>query len=286
EKNRLVREILIRKSRGSPLTIARVPFAITEKGLRVWAPPSLETIPPLEESKVYHFPCEALEKYIGPLYGGMTIYLSYPVDARPYQAMPILMGLSVYNKAKTLIITYSNSPEQIKELLAESFIRRGYLSKDSLEVLMKKISELFVIRGFNPSAYSIEELFAQEMKLMADINPEVTIFHGINVLGKISEEYLDLLRNQILFLKSKGSLTFRLGSFSSEENYASNARVSDAVARFKYESLEEPAERRKSLSLYIWVAGLDPIILNYNTIAVCEEEMTLKLKELIQRGGN
>jgi hypothetical protein len=287
EKNRLVRELVIRKSRGTPLTIAKVPFAITERGLKVWAPPSLETIPALNTSKAFKFPCEILQKSIGPIYGGMITYVSYPVDARPYHVMPILMGLSIYNNAKTLIITYTYSPEQILEILVESFLRLVTSDKRLLSLLKKRMGEIFIIKGFNPSAYSVEELYAQEMMLISSTKPDIVVFFGVDALSKVNRgELLDLLLNQALYLKSTGALTFRLGSYSSEITYAENARISDAVVRFSY-GVGSPGYRGKGgLSMYIWITGLDPVVLNYEQISRCRMETMMEIKRILLEGGN
>ncbi|MEB3772114.1 MAG: AAA family ATPase [Desulfurococcales archaeon] len=287
EKNRLVREIVIRKARGSPLTIARVPFAITEKGLRVWAPPNLETIPALDTNKVYKLPCDVLRRTIGPLYGGMSVYISYPVDARPYHVMPILMGISVYNNAKTLIITYTYSPSQIINLLLKAFSKWEPYNERTISLLREKMNEVFEIKAFNPSAYSVEELYAQEMLLISKVKPDIVVFFGTDALSRYNsqEELTDLLRNQTLFLKSMGSLIFRLGSNVSENVYVMNSQISDAVIRFSYVSNNWLSGNKGDLTMYIWVSGLDPVILDQDKIQRCGMEAMLEIRRKLLEGG-
>ncbi|MEB3756562.1 MAG: hypothetical protein GSR79_06865, partial [Desulfurococcales archaeon] len=286
EKNRLVREIQVRKARGSPLTIARVPFTITERGLRVWTPPSLETIPPLTKSRKYKLPCEILRKNVGQLLGGMSVYISYPVDARPYHIMPILLGISLLNNARTLVITYTYSRSQIVGLLLEAIEKWDPSSKEVTSRIRSHLEKLFVIKAFNPSAYSIEELYSQELNLISSLKPNITIFFGTDTLVKNGVgDFVDLLRNQTFFLKSMGILVFRLGSNLSKSVYEVNTQLSDIVVRLAYNK-NASFELNPEITMYVWVSGNDPFIINQGQLNKCRIETLTEIKKKFKKEGS
>ncbi|MCE4605705.1 MAG: hypothetical protein F7B59_00005, partial [Desulfurococcales archaeon] len=246
----------------------------------------LETIPALEESKKYKLPCDVLRRNIGYLLGGMNVYVSYPVDARPYHIMPILLGISLLNNARTLIITYTYSPSQITELLLEAVERWDPSSGEVASRIRRYEEELFVIKAFNPSAYSTEELYSQELDLISSLKPDITIFFGTDALIKTGvEEVVDLLRNQILFVKSIGSLVFRLGSNTSELAYVVNAQLSDVVVRLIYGEGASSGLQPGAI-MYLWVSGSDPLIINQEQLNKCGIETLMEIKKtVLKRGG-
>ncbi|MCE4614438.1 MAG: hypothetical protein F7B60_02760, partial [Desulfurococcales archaeon] len=279
EKNRLVREILIRKSRGSPLTIARVPFAITEKGLRVWAPPSLETIPPLEESRTFKMPCNVVNRYLDGLFGGTSIYISYPPDARPPRILGFTFLTGFLNDAKLLFITFRTPPSQIKEIIFNELVKKA--CKELREGEFKQYIERRVkYLSFNPSAFSLEELYNRLLYIIGNIKPEIVVFLGLDSVTLEDRSHFDLLMNLMLHLKIRGMLIFNLVAHA--DNLAAHAdnsgmeymyysRIADVVGRYIY--YYDEREGKFKYNFYLWKQGLDPIILSYEKLVECNEDM-------------
>ncbi|MEB3772605.1 MAG: hypothetical protein GSR82_02860, partial [Desulfurococcales archaeon] len=270
EKNRLVREIVIRKARGSPLTIARVPFAITEKGLRVWAPPNLETIPALEESRTFKMPCEVVSKYIGDLYGGTNVYISYPPDARPPRILGFTLLTGYINRARTLVITYRTPPSQIKQIIFTELVKRACPDK-GMESLRKYAENLVEYESFNPSSFSLEELYNRILYLIEKRRPDMVVFLGSDVLPLEERKHYDIIMNLLLYLKLKGILVFNLGAHSSDLEYMVYSRFADVVARYIF--YHDTRDDKIKYKLYLWKVGKDPIVLSYEQLGRCNLEM-------------
>jgi len=277
QRNRLVREVEIRKARGSPITLARVPFSIERgHGLKVWTPPPLEEIPGRTLERAYELPCMMLRDAVGKLYGGMVAYITYPPDARPHQVFPFFLAFIKMNKARTLVFTYRMSPEHFYQLVEEYLTELG-CGKGAEDVIENYIIDII---GFNPAALSVEELYARELRIVHERSPEVVIFVGTDMSFPAGETYIDLLKNQLLFFRKKGLLTFRLGAYINRDFYHLNAGLADVVARYFYKKTGPSRKLRRHL--YIWAIGKDPVLLDYDDIEVCAEE----IRKVICEGGN
>lgn len=277
ERNRLVREVEIRKARGSPITLARVPFSIERGvGLRVWTPPSLEEIPGRRREMVYELPCSPIRDVIGRLYGGMVIYGAYPPDARPHSPLSVALSLAKMNRKRALIFTYNMTPDHIYQEISEYFENLG-CSKGRIKGDIER--HIIDVIGLNPAAMSSEELYAMELKIVHERKPDIVVFYGVESFVSDIEGYTDLLRNQLLLLRKKGVLVARLGSLVSEEFYNLYASLADVVFRFDYRMDYGGARRLKSY-LYLWSAGNEPVILDHEDLRVCRAE----LRELLCGG--
>ena len=266
EGDLLVRELEVRKVRGAPIQIAKIPFSITEgKGFRVYAPPILSEIPAPNTEKKFVLPCEILRRYFGPLYGGEIIYFTYPSDARPHRFFSFLQALTLLNNAKTLVISYRLSPQTLKHLLRESKV-------------YKKLELGQWMYAFNPSAYSFPELYSKELEIIEEHKPDIVVYIGIDAYTHWrAKQYVDLLRNQLLLLRKMGILVFRAGAYVDHETYLINSTLSDIVVRCDYVRMG----RRYREELYIWKFGKDPRILNEEDLSYCwRNELPKLLNEL------
>ncbi len=270
EKNRLVREIVIRKARGSPLTIARVPFAITEKGLRVWAPPNLETIPALEESRTFKMPCEVISKYTGVLYGGTNVYISYPPDARPPRILGYILLTGFINKSRMLIITYRLPPSQIKNIVFRELVKRACPDK-GVKSLGSYAENQVDYASFNTSSFSLEELYSRILYLVERKKPDIVVFLGSDLLPFEERKHYDLLMNLMLYLKLKGILIFNLGAHSSDLEYSIYSRFADVVGRYIF--YHDTHDDKIKYKFYLWKVGKDPLVLSYEQLRRCNLEM-------------
>ncbi|MEB3756115.1 MAG: hypothetical protein GSR79_04580, partial [Desulfurococcales archaeon] len=272
EKNRLVREIQVRKARGSPLTIARVPFTITERGLRVWTPPSLETIPPLTKSRVFKMSCDVIDKYLDGLFGGSIVYVSYPPDARPPRILGFTFLTGFLNNAKLLFITFRIPPSQIKEAIFKEFIEKacGELKEGEFK---RYIERRVKYLSFNPSAFSLEELYSRLLYIIENIKPEIVVFLGLDSIALEDRRHFDLFNNLMLYLKIKGILVFNLAAHagSNDVEYLNYSRIAEVVGRYIY--YYDEREGKFKYDFYLWKQGLDPIILPYEKLVECNKEM-------------
>ncbi|MCE4607085.1 MAG: AAA family ATPase [Desulfurococcales archaeon] len=270
EKNRLIREIIIRKARGSPLTIAKVPFAITAKGLKVYTPPNLETIPALEESKKYKLPCDVIAKYTGSLFGGTSVYISYPPDARPPRILGFILLTGFINNAKLMVITFRLPPSQIKRVIFNELVGNA-CPGSTIGELERYIKEKVEFLSYNPSAFSLEELYSRILFTVDKIRPDIVSFLGSDVLLFEDRSQYDLIMNLHLYFKLKGILLFNLGAHASDLEYNVYSRFADVVARYIY--YRDPQEDRVRYKLYLWRVGLDPRIIPYKQLEKCNMEM-------------
>ncbi len=265
ERNRLVREIVIRKARGAPITIARLPFTITEKGIQVWVPPNLESIPAFSKKREYLVPCSLLKKLIGTLKGGMIVSAYYPVDSRPYCLLSLLLSMALYNNAKTLVVSYSMSSSQVRDFLSSSSEKKQELSASRIIGALIDSGKL-VIKAYNPSAYSVEELYSREMEFIEEIDPDIVVFMGVDSAPQQDEPGLiDLLRNEMMHLKSKGILVFRFGALHSRRNYQAAVQLSDIMLRFSGYTQDQD----EGSAVYIWITGKDPIVIDKHLLVRC-----------------
>lgn len=266
EGDLLVRELEVRKVRGAPVQIAKIPFSITEgKGFRAYAPPILSEIPAPDTEKRFTLPCEILRRYFGHLYGGEIVYVTYPPDARPHRFFGFLQALTLLNKAKTLVISYRLSPQTLRHLMKESKI----YNKQDLGRWMY---------AFNPSGYSFPELYSKELEIIEEHKPDIVVYIGIDAYTHWrAKQYVDLLRNQLLLLRKMGILVFRAGAYVDHETYLINSTLSDIVVRCDYVRMG----RRYRRELYIWRPGRDPRILNEEDLSYCwRNELPNLLNEL------
>ncbi len=272
--NLLIKELEIRKVKYVPITIARLPFTIGNNGFKVLIPPRLEEIPAISKNKIFKIPCKILQELLGNLYGGDMIYIAYPPDARPHQLLVFILALTKLNNCRTLVISYRLSPNQLvqtfeeicKEITGLQVDIRNYLGGNTRIV------------AFNTSAYSIEELYVRELELIDKFKPDIVVFLGIEGIAPHDiNEYINLLNNQVLYLRSRGVLVFRVGTYVNELMYAINSSLATGIA--KYICRREGDGLRREV--YVWRNGRDPVLVPYELLTkYLSEEISLILGEL------
>ncbi|ADM27499.1 putative RecA ATPase [Ignisphaera aggregans DSM 17230] len=233
----------IKKARGSPLKIAEIPFTIREgMGIRFFVLPTPEEII-ATKSEELQLPQPLANKIYTKIIKGESILVVYPPDARPFEDTVVVLIMAMINNAKVLFISYRYSPEDLHRMLINVATSIG-VSRDIVEELINKFIEFHSI---NPMAYSIPEIFTQEISLVESIKPDIAVFHGIEVFWYIAntEEYFTNLFNQLQYLRSKGITTIRMSSYVSEEFYNLNSSLADAIYRLYF----SPSGK---LMLYVW----------------------------------
>ena len=274
ESNLLARKLEIRKSRSSPISIAEIPFSIVEnKGIELYAPPILEEI--AREGSEIDVCCTKLKDIIKHLHKGMTVYISYPPDARPLIYIPMFIGIAVLNDLKIHILSYLYPPDVIKDLIRKSLSQTGI----SREIVDKIIQDYIKIRSINPFTYSVDELAIRELLMVPD-DVDIVVFHGIEIFATRSkEEYIKSLYNELNYLKNMGKLIIRIGSIVNKEVYDINSMLSDVVIRHDVEQID--GEYR--YKMYIWRRGEEPHIIKQEELNSCLEELVHLIKRKLVR---
>ncbi len=268
EDGLLVRSLEIRKARGAPILEAELPFTITEgRGIRLLASPIIEEIPRFDET--VKFPCRIIDEVVGEVSISSTIYITYPLELRPAFMFPIILGLSILNNKKMLMVSYRYSSKVFPDLLKSALSRLGYnLSTEIRRQILKNVD--FV--GLNPYAFSISELYQKEIELALRKDYDIVVFHGVELLESLHPaRYLRSLVNQLLYFKSQGKLVLRMSSYINEHMYKINATVSDIVFKFEFLPYSESINR-KDYKLLVWRMGREPQYLSREELETCVRE--------------
>lgn len=284
DNNLLVRELEIRKARGSPITIARLPFSIAEgSGIRIYTPVRLEEVPDIRWDKRFKQPCQLFQNVIGDFYGGEIVYIEYAPYTRPLKIFLYGLALIAANRAKTIIFSYKTSPRQLIGLLQHLLAK--YDVDMDINRLLDKATELGFIRlvSLNPSAYSVEELYYRELLEIERLKPDITMFMDVDVISYRNRVYFNLLRNQLLYLKKMGILTVRFSIRSEKPDYLS-LTLADSIIRNLAHRDGESIKR----DVYVLRLGRDPSIVKHEEISKCTEEcinILGELKDLLKLGS-
>lgn len=276
ENNLLVRELEVRKARGSPITVARVPFTIVEgSGIRIFTPIRLEEVPDINWDKKFRQPCKIFQDAIGHYYGGETIYIEYPLYSRPLRIFLYGLALMIVNGARTIIFSYKTSAKQLTGLFQH--LLKGYGIEMDVGELLEKAVELGYVRllNLNPSAYSIEELYHLELMEIERFKPDIAMFIDVDAINSRDGVYFNLLRNQILSLKKMGILTIRLGARCREPDYPSII-LADSIVR----NIAHRDGRDIKRDIYVWRIGREPRVIAHEEVEECVKECTEIVKEL------
>jgi len=262
----LVRELEIKKARGASVTIARLPFSIIEGvGLKVFIPPVLSEIPAIDVSRAYRQPCSRLEKLVGCFHAGENVYVTHPVEASPHTPIWYLASIAYVNKARLLVITYRHSPDTLLQIMGAAPLEGGASGE-----LMGYFEREVEVLAFNPSAYSLEELYVRELQAIEKLKPDIVAFLGLEALTPHYKprELANLKRNQVLLLKKLGVLTFNVGASSSEEFHILNSSLADTIVKYHYLG----GDSGRGRSILISRPGRDPIKVLEDDMLECIEE--------------
>ncbi len=277
-KYRIVRKLItrfaeVKKSRGSPLRIAEVPFTIREgMGMRFLAPIVLEHISS-SRREALTVPHPGIADVLQVRRGEVT-FVTYPPDARPAELTLMLLAISVANRVHTLFVSYRYSPKDLLELFVDTLVSRGIEEARARDVVEKYME----FRSINPTSLSLAEIYAWELEQVDKLKPDVMVFHGIEVFNYLYtdsvDEYFANLYNQLQYLKSLGITVIRVCPYVSKRFYLLNASVSDVVHRFYF---SKPGQ----LSLYTWRRGAKPRVFKPDEVEKCLNAVANYLKSII-----
>jgi len=270
ENGLMARYLEIRKARGSPISVAEMPFSIVEgKGILVYEPIVIEEIPATRKG-VIELPCRALRDVIGAIRRGEVVYVTYPPDARPTVIFPFLLAVAAENAAKVLFISYKSSPEDIKLHTENKLVKLG-VNSDAARNLIERF---FAFRSLNATSFSPTQLNLLELKIVAEHKPDVVVFHGVDVPAAILDVHSWRINtlNQLLYLKKMGAVVIRMGSYDDKYNY--NASLADIVVKLAVREVETGREKSTKYEAYIWRRGANkPTVVGEQALRECTEEI-------------
>ncbi|MEM1541987.1 MAG: ATPase domain-containing protein [Ignisphaera sp.] len=267
EERFLVRLLEIRKTRGAPIYVAEIPFAIVQgRGVEVFTPPILEKIP--EQGEELYPPCNAHRETIGHFHRGFLVNVFYqPETIYGKDALSYLLAFAIKNSMKILLISYISPPSTLLELISRTLERYGIDSEKVLKIIEKYIT----IRAVNPYAYSTSQLVAQELSLINEIKPDIVVFHGVHVIRLITSNYGSIFRelyNEVMYLKSRGINIVRIGNHT--DDYTTNIEASISDTTFK--SVHEYYEDKVETKIYVFRRYREPIVFSFSDFMKCLEE--------------
>ncbi len=282
EQGQIVREMEIRKLRGYPLNYARLPFFIRSgKGIVVWTPPRLELVPGMNPAKYLEPPCKIMEQYFGKLYKGEIILLSFPPDARPIKPIMYALAVALVNDAKTLIMSYDMSPEEIKKILEIQLSETLNFDSKLVEKILKLFEKKTELIGINPASFSAQELYSLFMDIITEKKPDLLLVLGVHkVLRKmLFKEAGDvkLFDNIILSLKAQGIFTMLAAAVSDPYEYNILSELADGVLKYNY--IMGDGTVRKYI--YAWMKGKDPTLFDTDVADSCCDEIKEKINKIL-----
>lgn len=228
EDRLLVRLLEIRKARGAPIHVAELPFTIAEsRGILVYTPPVLEEIP--REKEEIEPVCEVLKSRISHIHKDFFINVFYPPETvYGHEVLVTLLALAIKYNYKVLVVSYISPPEVLENIVVKTLVDYGL----NQEVAKRLLYEHFVFRALNPFAYSVYELAMKELAVVNEVNPDIVVFHGIQVLENVELSFhFKELYKQVLYFKSKGISVVRVGSCINEARCSGVASIADLTLK-------------------------------------------------------
>ncbi|MEM3990095.1 MAG: ATPase domain-containing protein [Desulfurococcaceae archaeon] len=272
EEGFLTRVLEVRKIRGVPVTLAEIPFSITEgKGFEVWLPTVLEEIG--REGGKLHLPCNLLRKTLDHIHRGQVINIVYPADCECPDSLMFALGIVIQNDLRTMFISYRNPPESIRESIVGRLIIQGIESSAAEKIVDKYV----VFRSLNPFSYSISQLTARELSLINSEEFDVVVFHGIEIPRHAVEpsQHIRELYNEMNYLRKRGKLVIRIGAYTNRLSYSLECGVSDALMRFKCLNSKMGEVNYRA---FIWRKNKKPYIASSEEISECINEVIELIK--------
>ena len=269
EDGKLVRIMEFRKMRGSPLTLAELPFAIIPgAGLKIYTPIVLEELP--AEGEAVKNPCKLLDTTIGTVRRGHIILFLYPLHARPPDLFLLIHGYMLANNAKTLLISFRASPKTICDSMINSLSQFGI----EAEHVKRFVKENMVFKSFNPYSLSSSELLAQLIELIEHTKPDIVVLHALDILAiALEQKHFQVMYNLLNYLKSRHILTIITSADVNTDIRTAFMRLSDIIIRFRYSLVNGLSKK-----VFVWRREKDPFIATEVELRSCRDEIAKLVK--------
>ncbi|MEM1525965.1 MAG: hypothetical protein QXI44_02600, partial [Ignisphaera sp.] len=201
---------------------------------------------------------------------GFSIYVEHPPDFRVPEAVPLILGIAIRNKMKSLYLSYRYSPNPLIELIAHSYIK---YCKDK-DKLMENLRKYVVTASINPFRYSVAEGLSKECEVMRGSEADLVIFHAVEIPAMTEKhlpEYIPSLYNQINILKQQHKVIARIYSSIDDSLRPIYEVMADLIIRFI------PINEYNDYKVYVWKRGEKPITISSKDIDKCIEEIASSL---------
>ncbi|MCS7111581.1 MAG: ATPase domain-containing protein [Ignisphaera sp.] len=263
----LSRSLELRKVRGAPVSVTELPFSIIEgEGLKVYVPPRPER--GLGGGDLLNSTLEITRLVLEPVRRGDIVYVSYPSIARPPVVAIPFIDILATNNLKGLFISYRHSRDENLEAHIAALTRYAGLSRESAGRIVKRY---LYIESLNPASLSVTHLHVVAVELIEKLNPDVVMFHGIELFNAIADpqEYWSTLINELFWLKNRGKLVVRFGSRVDPHWHRMNATLSEKIINLHYRHRDGVL----TPILYSWGRGREP------TVIEISEEVLARVRE-------
>ncbi|MCS7111989.1 MAG: hypothetical protein RMI45_00860 [Ignisphaera sp.] len=274
------REIEIRKARGAPITVVRLPFSIIEnQGMKVYTPPSLSEVPQPDKDPIFKSVCRGCE-WLSHIRAGQFMYITYPLELFPGDYLLITIANAILSGGKLLIVSYEYPPEYIWFMVAETIRAQQGIELPTDEI-GESLKNYVSIEAYNPALYSSNDLYLLTLEAIARIRPRIVAILGNPevVWGESSiEMYSDLIFNLILHFRKLRLVTILISGYL-EKSYSIFSRIADLIIRAK-----TTTSSNESTMLYQIVRkGGRPTIVEDESFAQCVKEAAEMLVKMIHR---
>lgn len=231
EDSIIVRELEIRKFRGTPIKLAQFPFAITQRGIRVYPPISIKEIKRLNNILI-----KTLSGKLEMVYHGLKLgevaTVFYPPCCPTLQALLLVLDILKRYNLKGLLISYWLSEHELKTLLASILEHEFNLNYEkALTVVEQFMPRYLDVVSINPLSMGSVELIAAEIEEIESRNPDIVVYMFPEILEYAFQDrvYFRYILNKILYLKRSGKLIINLINKINEFVYNAYSSLSDVV---------------------------------------------------------
>jgi len=280
EDSIIVRELEIRKFRGTPIKLAQFPFAITQSGIRVYPPISIKEIKRLNNLLIKTVSGK-LELIYHGLKLGEVATVFYPPCCPTLQTLLLILDILKRYNMKGLLISYWLSEHELKTLLASILEHEFNLSYEkALSTVEKFMPTYLEVVSINPLSMGSVELIAAEIEEIESRNPDIVVYMFPEILEYTYQDriYFRYILNKILYLKRSGKLIINLINKINEFVYNAYSSLSDVVFDVRITAGVEKED-------YICVSRSGRRLHCYQFDEIVDSSLLEKLYNSLIRGG-
>ena len=277
QQGKVKRLMELRKARWAPIRQAEIPFYIRPGVVvELSLPETPEEVPPLDLTQMFDLSkaMEALHQRthavtmrsairLGELRravfsvprGAQVLLGHYPTLDSKHAISLLLAGLLLTYRPRITIVSAKASPTAYYNLV-RCILRLAHHSPEEAD---KIVNENLRVESFNPTAYTLTEIYDMIRTTVDNTNPDVFILEGVDVLELFAEqrEYLELIYNLMLRNKRRRvTSVYVFSSFSREDLYRRLAASLADITIYVGEPSFVEEERRVGQTYVIEYAGL------------------------------
>ena len=235
----LVREMEIRKMRGSPIPYSRIPFDIVSgEGIRLYPPVRLEEIPPPSAEVIYTLDNEYFNEALGGGInrGSQVAVISYAPKVSFYIALCLARALASKYGGRLVIRSYAHSPTTLKAL-ERSCLLMEHLMLDTSRP--KKDYELIYV-SVNPTSKPLYAIATDNRSLDLKLKEDFLVADSMEIIPADMTEIFKEHMNNVWVRRKLGITAFYTFSRKILETHPEFFNIYDFIITVKmtvYEGL-------------------------------------------------